>query len=107
MTDPLPPASPVDPATLRYLRILVTVLTATMIGGLITIIALLVIRVPQAVRVVDDPVPLPAGIALPDGTTATAFTRGPDWFAVVTDDDTILILDAETGAVTQTITIAH
>ena len=105
MTDPSPPPSPVDPATLRYLRILVTVLTLTMIGGLITIIALLVIRVPQAVRVVDDPVPLPEAITLPDGMTATAFTRGPDWFAVVTGDDRILILDAETGAVTQTITI--
>ncbi len=38
MTDPI------EPANLRFLRRLVTVLTATMIGGLLVIIALIVIR---------------------------------------------------------------
>lgn len=86
---------------------MVTILTATMIGGLVTIIALVVIHVPQTIRTVPDPVPLPDRISLPDGTVATAFTRGPDWFAVVTKDNRILILDAETGALRQTVRIEN
>ena len=49
------------PANLRFLRVLVTVLTATMILGLITIVALLVIRFSQPPRL-----SLPDEIALPD-----------------------------------------
>lgn len=49
--------------------------------------------------------PLPERIALPDGTTATAFTQGPDWYAVVTADDRILIFDRATGTLRQTITV--
>ena len=48
---------------------------------------------------------VPDSIPLPDGTRVTAFTRGPDWFAVVTGDNRILILDAATGALRQSITI--
>ncbi|SER58164.1 hypothetical protein SAMN04490244_101567 [Tranquillimonas rosea] len=86
---------------LTFLRRLVTVLTATMIAGLVILIALFVTRFPDA----SGAVPLPDSIALPDGARATAFTRGPDWFAVVTEDERILILDAETGALRQTVTV--
>ncbi|SFA72573.1 hypothetical protein SAMN05421688_0399 [Poseidonocella pacifica] len=92
------PISPEDAATLRFLRRLVTTLTSVMIVGVIVLIVLLVIRLPE-VRVT-----LPEAIALPDGTRPTAFTRGPDWFAVVTAEDEILIYDAN-GALKQRIEI--
>ncbi len=76
-----------------------TVLTATMIGGLLVIIALIVIRF-------SDKAPqLPQSIALPDGATPAAFTQGADWYAVVTTGDTILIYDRATGRLRQSIAI--
>ena len=83
-----------DVAGLRFLRALVTTLTAVMIAGIVTIVVLLVIRLP------GPPAPLPEALRLPGGTTALAFTRGPDWFAVVTGDDRILIY-GEDGALRQ------
>ncbi len=76
-----------------------TVLTATMIGGVLLIIALIVIRF------YDHPPPLPETITLPDGATARAFTRGDSWFAVVTTDNRILIYDRVTGSLRQSIAI--
>ena len=81
---------------------LVTVLTATMILGLITIVALFVIRFSQPPRLA-----LPDEIALPEGASATAFTRGRDWYAVVTEDDRILIYDIGSGTLRQTVDIAR
>ena len=88
-----------EPANLRFLRRLVTVLTATMIGGLLLIIALIVIRFNES------PPDLPDRIVLPDGSEATAFTQGGAWFAVVTTDDRILIYDRVTGQLRKTISI--
>lgn len=82
-----------EPANLRFLRILVTVLTVIMIAGVALIIALLVMRLQRPVTM-----SLPETITLPEGTTATAFTRSTDWIAVVTDDNRIFIFD-ETGEV--------
>ncbi len=76
-----------------------TTLTAVMIGGLVVVISLLVIRLS------DKAVTLPDSITLPDGTTPTAVTFGNGWIAVVSDDNHILILDAESGDLRQTITI--
>src|SRR6056297_4293938 len=84
---------PVSPATLKFLARLVTVLTATMIVGLLVITGLLVTRLGGG----PTPLALPDAIALPDGARATAFTRGAGWYAVVTDDDRILVYDAESG----------
>jgi hypothetical protein len=81
---------------------LVTVLTAVMILGLVTVVALLVIRL-QAPAPVS--LPLPETIALPEGTRALAFTQGRDWYAVVTEDDEILIFDRATGALRQRVEI--
>ena len=82
MTDP-------DARALRFLRRLVTVLTATMIVGVMTIVALLVIRLqtPPEPRLPT----LPDTIALPSGATAQALTFGDGWIGVVTDDDRFLI----------------
>ncbi len=89
-----------EPPNLRFLRRLVTVLTATMILGLLTIIVLFVIRLG-----VVAPVALPDQITLPSGLRASAFTQGADWYAVVTTDDQILIYDRTSGALRQTIAI--
>ena len=92
--DPLP-----EPANLAFLRRLVTVLTAVMIVGVVTLVGLLVIRLqPRDMA-------LPETITLPDGAVATAFTIGSDWYAVVTADDAILIYDQVTGTLRQTITL--
>ena len=84
---------------IRYLRLLVTILTGTMIAGLLVIIFLFVTRFSAS-----GP-DLPDTITLPDGASAAAFTQGRDWYAVVTDDDRILIYDRDTGALRQAITI--
>ncbi len=80
-----------EPANLRFLRILVTVLTIIMIAGVALIIALLVIRLQR-----PAPLTMPDTITLPQGVTATAFTRGENWIGVVTNDNRIFIFD-ETG----------
>ncbi len=87
---------------MKYLRILVTVLTVTMILGFIVIVVLFVTKFSDAFRV-----DLPDTITLPDGSTPTAFTQGDGWYAVVTDGDKILIFDRETGALRQTITVEN
>lgn len=70
-----------------------TVLTAVMIGGVLVIIGLLVIRSPQS-----DPLPLPDQIELPEGATLQAVTYGPDFYLVVTGENTVLVYDRTTGA---------
>ncbi|MDA0224199.1 MAG: DUF6476 family protein [Proteobacteria bacterium] len=99
------PENTTEPANLRFLRILVTILTASMIAGLVTIIILIVIRVPNVIRTVDDPIPLPAEITLPDGSTAAAFTQGGDWYAIITTENEILIFNRVGGELRQTIKI--
>ncbi|MEY8830662.1 DUF6476 family protein [Sedimentitalea sp. XS_ASV28] len=99
MTDPSEPVE--EPANLRFLRRLVTVLTAVMIGGLLVIVSLIVIRfssdrTPAAI-------PLPDHITLPDGTRAEAFTVTADWYAVITGDERVLIYDRASGDLRKTI----
>lgn len=84
---------------MKFLRLLVTVLTGTMIAGVVIIIALLVIRLRPA------DLPLPDVITLPGAERATAFTQGPDWYAVVTAQDEILIFGKSDGALRQRIAI--
>ncbi len=88
-----------EPANLRFLRRLVTLLTAVMIAGLVAILSLIVIRFTNARA------PLPDEITLPPGAKATAFTQGPDWYAVVTADDEILIFNREDHQLRQTIAV--
>jgi len=89
-----------EPANLRFLRRLVTALTLTMIFGLVAIFAVLVMRFSP-----DTSVKLPSVISLPDGKTATAFTKGEDWLAIVTSDREILIFDEAGETLIQTIKI--
>ncbi|MDO6478321.1 DUF6476 family protein [Shimia thalassica] len=90
---------PVEPANLRFLRLLVTGLTGIMMVGLVVVVALIVIRLN------DNGPTMPEQITLPDGVSATAITIGQGWWAVVTDDQRILIYDQVTGALKQTLQI--
>lgn len=74
-------------------------LTVVMIAGFVALIATLIVRLSA------DPQVLPESVALPDDATAVAFTQGDDWFAIVTDDDRILIYDRASGALRQTVTV--
>jgi hypothetical protein len=80
------------PPSLRFLKALVIVLTLTMIGGVITVVALIVTRMPTAFQTVPR---LPDGITLPDGMTAQAVTFGTGWYAVVTTSDRLLVFAAD------------
>ena len=72
-----------------------------MIGGLLILIALIVIRIQQPAPTLA----IPEQITLPDGATAQAFTTTSDWYAVVTTDNQILIYDRITAEVIQTIQV--
>lgn len=67
-----------------------------MIFGLLTIVVLFVMRFNEMNRL-----ELPEEVVLPDGVRATAYTRGEGWFAIVTDNDEILIFDGLTGGLQQ------
>ncbi|WP_428542584.1 DUF6476 family protein [Profundibacter sp.] len=101
------PLEPEEPANLKFLRRLVTTLTGTMIVGVVVIIGLLVMRINGKPAPVATGLDLPASITLPDGTRATAFTTGKGWYAVVTDRDEILIYDADSGELQQTVRIEY
>jgi hypothetical protein len=94
------------PPNLKFLRVLVTVLTTTMILGLLVLIGLFVTRFPTINPVSQSEVgALPDRITLPAGAHATAFTQGSDWYAVVTDQDQILIFERADQTLRQTITL--
>jgi hypothetical protein len=98
--DPIP--DPALPPGLRFLKGLVIVLTLTMIIGVITMVALLVTRMPQAF--VSAP-PLPEGLSLPEGAKAQAVTFGTGWIAVVTTDNRIMIFGPD-GKLRQEVALA-
>ena len=70
-----------------------------MIAGVLLIVGLIVIRF------YDVPPQLPQTLVLPEGTEAVSFTQGPDWYAIVTSADEILIYDRVTGRLQQTVAI--
>ncbi|WGH77599.1 DUF6476 family protein [Jannaschia ovalis] len=87
MSDIEPP----EPPNLRFLRILVTVLTAVMIAGLIAVVATFVIRLPGAM------IRAPEALELPPGTEILAVTQTPAYWIVTTRDDRVLIFDTDGG----------
>lgn len=94
-----------EPANLRFLRRLVTTLAVVMIVAVITIAALLVIRLTQT-----PPSPeFPAGIVTPAGERLRAATLGEGWTAIVTIDaagtERIHILRPD-GTIRQSVEIA-
>ena len=83
---------PLDTGNLRFLRILVTVLTATMIAGLIAIFTVIVIRFPGG----SDALALPDAIELPDGVEPEAVTIMTDRIVVIAGQE-ILVFDRNGG----------
>ncbi|KPN62223.1 hypothetical protein SAMN04488527_10542 [Aliiroseovarius crassostreae] len=98
--DEITTDTPID-GTVRFLKILVTTLTATTIIGLIVLITVIVMRVQEI-----PTIPLPDLIPLPDGAQAVSFTQAGDWYAVITDANQILIFDRASGDLRQTIQVA-
>lgn len=84
---------------IRFLKLLVTVLTGTMIAGLLAIIALFVIRLPGGGGTL--PV-LPAEIALPEGEVPAALTFAKGYTVVVTQSGQILLYGAD-GSLRQSV----
>lgn len=78
-----PPLADGDARALRWLRSLVTVLTLTMIGGIVVLVALFWLRLPPA----GGAAPLlPDTLELPPGASLRAVTRGEGWWALVVAD---------------------
>ena len=73
------------PQNLRFLQRLVTLLTVSMIAGIIIIVALL------AVKLRTESINFPQTVILPDGTKPIAFTQIKDWYSIITDADEVLI----------------
>jgi len=92
---------PQEPANLKFLRMLVTVLTGTMIIGVVVIIGLVVMRITAEPAKMG----LPDNITLPQGASVSAFTVGDGWYAVVTNAGEILIYDRSGGNLRKTIQI--
>ena len=90
------------PPSLRLLKVLVIVLMITMIGGVITVVGLLVTRMPNASNLTPA---LPASLQMPAGATAQAITQAPGWIGVVTTDNRLLIFTPQ-GSLQQEIAIA-
>ncbi len=88
--------------TLKWLRILVLVLTVTMIGGFLIIVLLFILRFQSLGR---PTVPLPAQITLAPGHEAAGFVQGGRYFYVITHRDTILVYEGGTGTLVQEISV--
>lgn len=61
----------------------------TMIGGVITVVGLLVTRMPDAASF--QAVALPERLSLPPGAAPLAVTQGPDWVGVMTTDGRLFV----------------
>jgi Flp pilus assembly protein protease CpaA len=88
------------PPGLRWLKTLVTMLMVTLILGVITIVGLLVTRLPGAA----PKLVLPEALALPEGAVPQAITQGAGWIGVVTTDSRMFIF-TPTGRLVQEITV--
>ncbi|WP_347821693.1 DUF6476 family protein [uncultured Planktomarina sp.] len=83
------PANPTEPANLRFLRRLVTTLTATMIVGLLAIFTVLVIRLQSPVAI------FPKITALPEGTQVISVSRSPRELIVIDQNRKIYLLSLD------------
>ena len=88
-----------EPANLKLLRRLVTTLMAVMILGFVVLIGLFVMRFSGP----SETAPVwPAEITAPDGATIIGLSKTPEFYAVITDQNQILIYDLN-HTLTQTI----
>ena len=92
------------PANLRFLKALVTVLTAVMILGVIAIVALLVIRLNAA------PAPIliaPGDFALPPGVGVVGLSVIDGQSVIVGDDGVIRVYDSASRALLREIALGE
>ena len=88
------------PGDVRFLKLLTGTLAGVMIAGIVTLVALVALRLP-------GPAPaLPEAIALPEGLRADAVTLGRDFIAVVAGEE-ILIYDRDGGRLRQRIALTE
>lgn len=92
--------APTLPASVRALQWLVIGLTASMIGGVLAVVWVVVTRFPT-----PPTPPVPETLALPAGAEAFSITQGRDWVGIVTTDNRILIYNRATGTLRQTVTV--
>jgi hypothetical protein len=78
--------APELPPSLRFLKWLVILLMITMIGGVISIVALLVTRLPG-----ESAPSLPAKVELPAGEAAQAVTVAKGMAIIVTESGRVLV----------------
>ncbi len=90
------------PPQLRWLKRLVTVLTATMIGGVLAITALLVIRLNADTAPV---VIAPGDFVLPQGVGLVGFSVVDGRTVILGDDGVIRVYDSESRALLRDFTI--
>ena len=97
--DDQPPNANIQlPRNLRFLQRLVTLLTVSMIVGILTIAALL------AFKLRSENINFPQTQTHPDGTKPKAFTQTKDWYSVITDKNEILIYKND-GTLIKSITV--
>lgn len=90
-----PPNEPLPP-DLRFIKALVTTLTAVLILGLLAIVWLLVTRLGSIAPSRPLPV-LPETVILPEGARPAAVTFARDWLVVVTEGGEVLVYPAAGG----------
>lgn len=104
--EPSPPSGAPGPQQpppdVRLLRVLVVALAVVMIAGMVSIVALLALRLSPA----PAPLALPEGLQLPPGARPETASFGRDWVLVVTEAGEILIFDRADGRLRQTLRIA-
>ena len=99
--DDQPPNANIQlPRNLRFLQRLVTLLTVSMIVGILTITALL------AFKLRSENINFPQTLTLPDGAKPIAFTQTKDWYSVITETNEILIYKND-GTLIQSIIVSE
>ena len=73
--------------TIKFLKLLVTVLAGVMIVGFVIIVSLFILNFRTS------NIPIPAIIDLPSNVRPVAYTQTKNWYAIVTDQDEIFIYD--------------
>jgi len=73
--------------TIKFLKLLVTVLAGVMIIGFVIIVSLFILNFRTS------HIPIPATIELPSSASPVAYTQTKNWYAIITDQDEIFIYD--------------
>ena len=73
--------------TIKFLKLLVTVLAGVMIIGFVIIVSLFILNFRTS------NIPMPTKIELPSSVTPVAYTQTKNWYAIITDQDEIFIYD--------------